>query len=178
MYLYWFQKWVHRKSLAGKHRPTPRSRGLARKPQVEGLEDRRLLTAGALDVTFGTGGTALVDVAGGNDQAAAVAIQGDGKLVLAGTAFNSSNNTNDFALVRLNANGSLDTTFGTNGKATADFAGAGASATTDQASAVALQSDGKIVVVGSSGADFAVARFNANGSLDTTFGTEIGRAHV
>src|SRR5206468_80556 len=76
----------------------------------------------------------------------------------------------DFALARYNANGSLDTTFGTGGKVTTDFAG-----DDDQAFAVVLQTDGKIVAAGVAktyrGGDFALARYNANGSLDATFGT-------
>ena len=70
----------------------------------------------------------------------------------------------DFALARYNPNGSLDTTFSGDGKQTTDFGGL------DEANAVALQADGKIVVVGREGGnDFALARYNPNGSLDTSF---------
>src|SRR5687768_8077944 len=69
----------------------------------------------------------------------------------------------------LAADGSLDPTFGTGGKVMTDFG------STDEGLAVALQSDGKIVVVGKSydgsNFDFALARYNSDGSLDTTFGT-------
>src|SRR5438034_1097322 len=112
----WFRTWLRQRSAVSKRGPTARWRGPALPLRVEWLEDRRLLAAGALDVTFGTAGTALVDIAGGNDEASAVVMQSDGKLVFAGTAFDSSTNPNDFALLRLNANGSLDTTFGTGGK--------------------------------------------------------------
>ena len=102
----------------------------------------------------------------------------DGKIVAAGQAVvgrTANNQSNfDFALVRYNANGSLDTSFGTGGKVTTDF-----NVLLDQAFAVAIQGDGKIVVVGIAtrgvttgfGVDFAVARYNANGTPDTSFGS-------
>ncbi len=118
---------------------------------------------GDLDLTFGTGGKVTTDFAGDGDLAFAVALQPDGKIVAAGRS------SFDFALARYNADGSLDPTFGTGGKVTTDFG-------FDEAFAVALQPDGKIVaagyaVVGSS-LDFALARYNADGSLDPTFGTD------
>ena len=72
----------------------------------------------------------------------------------------------DFAVARYNANGTLDTSFSGDGKQTTDFG------RSSEASAVAIQGDGKIVAVGateSSPYDFALARYNANGSLDTSF---------
>jgi uncharacterized delta-60 repeat protein len=121
----------------------------------------RYNTDGSLDTTFGGDGKVTTDFAGANDQAHAVAIQGDGKIVAAGLA------GSDFALARYNTDGSLDTTFGGDGKVTTDFAGP-----TDQAHAVAIQGDGKIVAAGFAGSDFdfALARYNTDGSLDTTFG--------
>src|SRR5204862_281432 len=92
----------------------------------------------------------------------------------------------DFAVARLNANGSLDTTFDTDGKQTVgfDLGTAGTSTNDDRAQDVAIQSDGKIVLVGSAnvgslatGSNFAIARLNTNGSLDTTFDTD-GRQTV
>ena len=70
-----------------------------------------------------------------------------------------------FALTRYNPNGSLDTSFSGDGKLTTDFGGA------EHAFAIALQADGKIIVAGRStaGDDFALARYNPNGSLDTGF---------
>jgi uncharacterized delta-60 repeat protein len=134
-------------------------------PRLEGLEGRLLLSAGDLDLGFGTGGKVTTDFSGG-DRATAVVLQSDGKIVLAG--FDGSG---DFALARYNADGSLDTTFGSGGKVTTDFAGGN-----DSANAVALQSDGKIIVAGTTytgvgAADFALARYNADGSLDTRFGS-------
>ncbi len=75
--------------------------------------------------------------------------------------------SNNFALVRCNADGSLDTTFDGDGKLTTDFAGGD-----DRAYDLAVQSDGKIIAAGyatGTSADFALARYNADGSLDTTF---------
>src|SRR5207247_2165686 len=131
---------------------------------------------GSLDATFGTGGKVTTDFAGDDDQAFAVVLQSDGKIVVAGEA--KTSRRGDFALARYNANGSLDATFGTGRKVTTDFAG-----DDDAAFGVALQTGGKIVAAGGAriggfraanagrGEDFALARYNANGSLDATFGT-------
>ncbi len=119
--------------------------------------------SGNLDPTFGTGGKVTTDFSGGQDVARAVVLQTDGKIVVAGRS------SGDFALARYNTNGSLDTTFGSAGKVTTDFAG-----DQDGALAIALQPDEKIVVVGGAFSglhtDFAVARYNVNGTLDATFG--------
>ena len=126
---------------------------------------------GSLDTSFGSGGKIIADFANGTDSASSVKVQADGKIVVAGTTTSASGGLNrNFALARFNANGNLDTTFGTGGKVTTDFFG-----DTDMAGDLALQSDGKIVLAGGakpadSASDFALARYNANGSLDTTFG--------
>ncbi|MFO1486771.1 MAG: choice-of-anchor D domain-containing protein [Verrucomicrobiaceae bacterium] len=122
---------------------------------------------GALDPSFGTGGKVTTAIGSGDDVVRAIAVQADGKIVLAGESNISGGD--DFALARYNADGTLDTTFGTGGKVTTPFAG-----TLDWARSVAIQPDGKIVAAGSSGSgsgtdDFAVARYLANGTLDTTF---------
>src|SRR5215475_1854566 len=128
---------------------------------------------GTLDASFGSGGRVTTDFAGPNDQAESVAVQPDGRIVVAGAAGRFTNRGFDFALARYNSNGTLDTTFGTSGKVTTDFAGA--DDVPSEPSAVALQGDGKIVVVGRTRAgqtpDFALAGFNSNGTLDTSFGT-------
>lgn len=102
----------------------------------------------------------------GDDSGKSVALQPDGKILVAGTSYNG--NTPDFALVRYNSNGSLDTTFGGTGKVTTDFGGG-----TDTGDGVAIQPDGKIVVAGDSSignnGGFALARYNSNGTLDTFF---------
>lgn len=129
----------------------------------------RLNENGVLDATFGTGGIVTTAVGPLTEEAFAVALQTDGKIVIAGCINMGVNN--DFLLVRYNSNGSLDGSFGTNG-ATVTPIGNGA----DIANAVTIQPDGKIVAAGfsSNGAnnDFAVIRRNADGSLDTTFDTD------
>ena len=154
------------------------------RPRVETLEDRNLLNGGILDPTFGTGGlirsTLLyhaADFAGSGYHT--VAMEPNGQFVVAGV---SSGSVSGFTVARFNANGSLDATFNPQG-GTLGLSGApGIAATafgsgsTDVATAVAIEPDGKVVVVGytiASGATqphFAVARFNANGTLDTNFG--------
>jgi uncharacterized delta-60 repeat protein len=121
-----------------------------------------VLAAGDLDISFGTGGSVTTSISGIWDVPSDVAVQSDGKIVVGGTA----NVVGDFALSRYNNDGSLDATFGTGGKVTTDF-GLGSSA----GFGLAIQPDGKIVMVGNANQDFGVARYNGNGSLDTTFGT-------
>jgi len=130
---------------------------------------------GDIDTTFGTGGRVTTDFGPYDDEANAVAIQADDKIVAAGT---TGGTDRDFALARYNTDGTLDTTFGTGGKVTTDFTDIRGTITTwgrsdsDNANAVAIQSDGKIVAAGTAGVtDFALARYNTDGTLDTTFGT-------
>jgi uncharacterized delta-60 repeat protein len=133
--------------------------------------------AGALDTCFGTGGKVMTDLTPGNDVARAVVAQPDGKIIVAGEAdIVLTPQTNylkaDFAVVRYNADGSLDTTFDGDGIVITDV-GAGEN-DFDSVSSVALQSDGKIVVAGSARQSentpaFAIVRYNTDGSLDTTF---------
>ncbi|WP_329391427.1 calcium-binding protein (plasmid) [Streptomyces sp. NBC_01351] len=106
---------------------------------------------------------------GGFDLANAVAVQADGKLVVAG--HRGLDETTDFALARYNHDGSPDATFDGDGKVTTDFSGGG-----DNAISVAVQADGKIITAGFSftnnlADDTQLARYNADGSLDTSFGT-------
>ncbi|MFF4370173.1 calcium-binding protein [Streptomyces sp. NPDC001594] len=121
---------------------------------------------GSLDTTFDGDGRVTTGF-GGPDVAGGVKVQPDGKIVTAGYA------TFDFALARYNPNGSPDTSFDGDGRLTTDF---GAN-TLDRATDLALQPDGRIVAAGVSEADFGVARYNANGSLDTGFGTG-GKVHT
>ncbi len=126
----------------------------------------RYNTDGSLDTSFGVGGKVTTAIGSASDSAQSVAIQADGKIVVAGYSYNGSNN--DIAVVRYNANGSLDTSFDGDGKVVTDMAGL-----KDGANGVVIQPDGKIVVAGSanngSDDDFAVVRYNADGSLDTSF---------
>lgn len=127
-------------------------------------------SSGALDTTFGAGGMVSTPLGTGNDVAQAVAIQPDGKIVVAGYGPNGTNN--DFAVVRYNPNGTLDDTFdgASNGNGIV-LAPIGTSE--DEAFGIALQPDGKIILAGQSyngtNTDIAFARFNANGTLDNTF---------
>jgi uncharacterized delta-60 repeat protein len=137
----------------------------------------RYNTNGSLDSSFGSGGKVTVDFAGLFDVATGIVIQSDQKIVVAGKAnFVLTDGTVDFALTRLNSNGSVDTSFGNNGKVRTDFGGY------DSLEAMVLQSDGKIVVAGGiqavqewspfeAGADFVLVRYLSNGNLDPSFGT-------
>jgi uncharacterized delta-60 repeat protein len=130
----------------------------------------RYETNGTLDSTFGSGGKATIDFFGDLDLGNAIAIQTDGRLVVAGNTSSGSGSSPDFALVRLNADGSLDATFGISGKVNTDFSG-----NLDEASDLALQSDGRIVVVGrtfnGSESQFGVVRYSTAGALDGSFGS-------
>jgi uncharacterized delta-60 repeat protein len=96
-----------------------------------------------------------------------VTVDPDGKIRVAGVRRTFDLTSTDFALARYNADGGVDTAFGSGGRLTTDFNGS-----EDEARAVAIQSDGKIVAAGSSGAfpEFALARYNPDGSLDSSFG--------
>jgi uncharacterized delta-60 repeat protein len=154
--------------------PRRSSRGLRCFPRLVALEDRTLLSPGAIDPNFGVGGKASVafDIGGGlDDEARAVVLQPDGKTVMVGAAQTGAGGY-DFAIARLNSNGTPDGTFDSDGKQTVAF-NIGADGK-DRGFGVALQPDGKIIVVGSaqvtaSGFDFAIARLNPNGSPDTSF---------
>ena len=117
---------------------------------------------GTLDPAFGTGGTVLSDLGSTVDAADDVLIQPDGKIVAAGTSARS------FGVARYTAAGTLDAGFGNGGVVTTGFGGS-----FDQAWGVTLQPDGKLVVVGTGGAnsDILVARYNPDGSLDSGFGS-------
>jgi uncharacterized delta-60 repeat protein len=113
---------------------------------------------GSLDPSFGGSGTVTTATGYG---ATALVLQPDGKLVAAGTSSGSSGR--EFALLRYKPNGSLDPSFGGDGKVATSFA--------DEANALALQPDGKLVAAGSADRDaFALARYNPGGSLDGSFG--------
>lgn len=90
-----------------------------------------------------------------------VALQTDGKIVMSGYTW--ENVTGDVFVIRLNTDGSLDNTFGTDGVALV-------SNSTDVTESIAVQSDGKILIGGYTDDSFTVARFNTDGTLDTDFG--------
>lgn len=150
---------------------------------------------GALDSTFGSGGRVMTAIGISKDEALAVAVQQDGKIVTAGysiltsstTTAASTTTTTDyyFTIARYQSTGSLDSTFGF-------FQNGWTDVVTGIARGVAMQSDGKIVAAGetnpetiitvvtssipvvttSANTDFMIARFDANGMLDTTFGPQ------
>jgi uncharacterized delta-60 repeat protein len=115
---------------------------------------------GDLDTSFGSGGKKTVNF-GGTDEARAVLVQPNGRVIAAGGGGAASS----FCVVRLRAaNGTLDPTFGSGGKRVVDFGG-----DNESVYGAALQPDGKIVLAGDSRLQPAVARLKANGALDTTF---------
>ncbi len=153
---------------------------------VEQLEPRDLMAV-FLDPSFSTDGKLTADIGGGNDVAQAVATQQDGKIVVAGYSYFGSSDE-DVALARYNADGSPDTTFGGgDGEVTTGFPSTSCTQrppspprcvtvdnTDEEATAVAIQADGNIVVAGTIGSgdeDFVLFRYTPFGELDTTFNT-------
>ncbi|PVZ13661.1 MULTISPECIES: M10 family metallopeptidase C-terminal domain-containing protein [unclassified Pseudomonas] len=132
---------------------------------------QRYNSDGSLDPHFSNAGLAQVDLLG-DSAAQAIAVQPDGKVVVAGQTMG------DFSVVRLNLDGSLDTTFGDNGRAQVDVDGR-----SDSVEGIQLLANGKIQLVGSAGVgadkDFASVRLNADGSLDSTWGALAdGKHHI
>ncbi|MBY8962129.1 T9SS type A sorting domain-containing protein [Flavobacterium sp. D11R37] len=125
---------------------------------------------GALDPTFGNGGKVITPI-NSDERANALIIQPDGKIVIAGYTY-SAVYGNDVACLRYNTDGTLDTTFGTNGIATFDMQ----LGSDDKAMAIDIQSDGKLVLGGysdsGSNKDAFVMRLNTNGTIDSAFGTD------
>lgn len=127
--------------------------------------------AGALDSSFGSGGKASIAVSStGEDTANAVAVQSDDRTVLAGQV------AQDFAVARLNVDGSADTSFGCATPPCSGWARTAIGSARDEANGVLVQPDGKILLAGSSQDatpywNFTLVRYNANGTLDTGFGS-------
>lgn len=154
-------------------------------PTPSGEDDfvvARINANGTLDTTFGTSGISLINFTPGSSTfgtvAESLALAPDGKVVAAGSAFSTATGSEQFAVARLNTNGTLDTTFNGTGLAMVTFNTGGSSATNDSANAVVVQPDARIVVVGQANlptvsgltpTNVAVARLTANGALDTTF---------
>ena len=154
--------------------------GSARIGSTDDFAVVRYNTNGSLDLSFNATGKKTIDFASSDDQAYGVAVQSDQKIVIAGySSAGAPIDGSGFALLRLNGDGTLDTTFNGTGKVNTVFGNQA------EGRSVALQEDGKIVVAGlsSNGStwDFAVVRYNSNGSLDTSFNatgkvtTPIGR---
>ena len=149
--------------------------GAAGSPRVFALV--RYNTDGSLDNTFGTNGIVKTAIGQSDDEAYSVAIQGDGKIVVAGTSHQvvSGEGVFLFALARYGSNGSLDNTFGASGIVTTALQISGNLQQDNKARSVLVQSDGRIVIGGYSGSNslnyFAVLRYNSDGSLDNSFDT-------
>jgi uncharacterized delta-60 repeat protein len=134
--------------------------GLITKPDHSGSTSivKRYNADGTPDASFGVGGV-VRDV-----NAAALALQSDGKILAASSAYNTAHQHSDWQVTRLNPDGSPDITFGQGGSAVVEFPNGG------QARAIMVQPDGRILVAGSSYADYATARLLATGALDPSFG--------
>lgn len=128
----------------------------------------RLLPGLGLDPAFGTGGRTITDFYGNFDMATGMAIQPDGKIVVVGLIEDPAEDQ-DFGLVRYNPDGTLDASFGTGGRVVTDL-----SPSSEIPNAVAIQPDGKIVVVGAAFAipasELSMVRYLSNGTLDPSFG--------
>jgi uncharacterized delta-60 repeat protein/RHS repeat-associated protein len=126
---------------------------------------------GTLDTGFDSDGKLTTNLGGSSDTGRDVALQSDGKIIVGGST-NASSSNNNFALVRYNTNGSVDTGFGTSGIVNKDLGAV------DSGQGIAVQSsDDKIIVVGTSNVgsahnNFAVARFNSGGSIDNSFDSD------
>jgi uncharacterized delta-60 repeat protein len=139
-----------------------------------GMLHRVQAASGDLDTGFGNGGTIRTDFSGNIDQANAIAIQRDGKIVAAGSSFSSAKTVEDFIVARYNANGTIDKNFGKNGTVATDFF-----RNVDTINAIAIQPDGNILVAGfaqlaGNGGNprvFALARYTASGNSDPSFGS-------
>ena len=131
---------------------------------------RSISQPGSLNTSFGSSGFVTISFGDLEDYGYAMAIQPDGKIIATGS-FLSSTTDYTFCLARLNIDGSLDNTFGNGGKVVTSI---GISAS--EIFAVAIQSDGKIIAAGYStqdfdlSADFTIVRYNADGTLDNSFG--------
>ncbi|MEO8762731.1 MAG: T9SS type A sorting domain-containing protein [Ginsengibacter sp.] len=126
------------------------------------LASARYNSDGTPDNSFDTDGMLVDHVNEGDTHYTCSVIQGDGKILAAGNTWNGTNY--DFAVVRYNTDGSLDNTFSGDGKLTTGFG-----TTNDYANSIAIQNDGKIVVAGTAGDNFAVTRYNVDGTPDNTF---------
>lgn len=125
---------------------------------------------GTLDLSFGNGGKVVTSLTAGQDKAYGVAIQTDGKIVVAGSS-NSTITGKDFSVARYLTTGTIDSSFGTNGIVTTDLQ----LGSEDVAYGLALQTDGKMVLAGytddGSNKDAALIRYHTNGTIDSSFGT-------
>lgn len=135
---------------------------------------QRFLSDGTKDLSFGTNGISSITLPSYTVSLKNITIQPDGKILAGGDVYPNAFNSDHYCgIVRLNPNGSLDTTFGNGGKVT--FAYSSYANASDEINKIVVQPDGKILTAGMSydgtKGSFAVARLNADGSFDTGFGT-------
>ena len=123
----------------------------------------RYNTDGSLDNSFGDAGKLTISIGSAKSYATDVALQDDGKIIIGARTYDNA--SGDFALVRVNEDGTFDNSFGTNGIVIASTGGS------DVSSSILIADDGKILLAGDSDNNFSVAKFNTNGTLDTSFGT-------
>ncbi|MDR6961879.1 putative delta-60 repeat protein [Pseudomonas brassicacearum] len=126
---------------------------------------QRFNSDGQPDTHFGEDGVLYLSRAMGFGEDSVVTVQADGKIIVMGHGQGSTLAT----VARLNADGSFDTGFGSNGTVTFEA---------DTPVALTVQGDGKILAAGTSNGDFSVIRLNADGSVDTRFGSQDGKLHV
>ncbi len=146
--------------------------GMQEEAYISDFVVARYNPGGTLDNNFGNGGIAVID--GGIDSdsecARAMALQDDGKILLGGSIYNQFSTVDDFALIRLNSDGSPDVSFGTGGVVITDI-----DEGWDNAYGIALQDDGKILLGGegytNNKRNVCVIRYNTDGLLDATFGS-------
>lgn len=126
---------------------------------------------GSMDSSFDVDGKVTTAVGNLDDICHSIILQNDGKIVLGGYSFILDNSQTQISLIRYNTNGSLDTSFDSDGKVLTSIGNS-----YDFGRAISIQNDGKIVVVGNSvtnfKANFAILRYNVNGSLDTSFDSD------
>lgn len=157
-----------------RNRKLDRHQRTTRLRAFEALEGRQLMSAGDLDLSFGSGGKTILNFIAAKGNAQDVAVQADGKTVVAGYAWYYDSKLNphhQLAVARFNVNGTLDKTFGPDGDGVVETQVADRDSAMGHA--VAIQPDGKILVAGegASGHDgvMIVVRYNTDGSLDNTF---------
>lgn len=127
----------------------------------------RYTVSGVLDTGFGNGGRVVIPVGAGDDKAYSVVLQADGKIVIVGVT--AVGIQNEFLLLRINIDGSVDNAFGNGGRVVTPIG-----SSNDRAYGVVVQPNGQILVAGitynGSADDYALCRYNGNGSLDAAFG--------
>jgi uncharacterized delta-60 repeat protein/RHS repeat-associated protein len=159
--LYYSDEWQVIEERAGS---TPKIRNIWSPVYVDAMimreRDNDASSDGTLDSGFGSSGTVVTSISEPGLAGRRVMRGFGGKIYAAGTS------SGDFALTRYNEDGSLDTAFGSSGVVTTSFGG------TDVAYGMAIQEDGKVILVGSSSGSFAIARYNTDGTLDNSFDSD------